>query len=366
MKVLFVGESWMGSCARSIKEALQRVSNGSDDRIAEINEDLYLPKAQTRWLRAVNRILNPAHRRELALAILAECNLNPPDVLLVYKGNALEGKLIREVRSRGVFTVNIFPDYSPLVYGRRLREALAEYDLVISTKTFHPPLWRNLYGYANECVFVPHGYDPALHHCAEPPGDFDIDVGLAATWRAEYHALMQELASLLPSNLRIGVAGHGWPQRRHEFPSHWTFPGLISGVAYPAWVRRCKIMLAPVNTEVIIDGKRQPGDQDTSRTYELAAAHCFFLHRRSPFVETLYDEKREVPLFENAVQLAEQINYFIGNADKRLEMAAAAHRRAVPAYSTDARAAEISRLLRRKPMRAQCDSATAMVSADRQ
>ena len=41
MKVLFIGESWLGSCARSMREALARQV---DVELDEIDEDGFLPK----------------------------------------------------------------------------------------------------------------------------------------------------------------------------------------------------------------------------------------------------------------------------------------------------------------------------------
>jgi spore maturation protein CgeB len=91
---------------------------------------------------------------------------------------------------------------------------------------------------------------------------------------------------------------------------------------------------------VTINGRPQPGDEDSTRTYELAAAGCFFIHRATNLMRQLYSE-REVALFATASDLAHKINWFLSHEDERREMAAAAHRRAVPAYSLDRRAAQV-------------------------
>ena len=341
MNVLFIGESWLGSCARALREGLREALARRGGALDEVSEDHFAPRASSRALRAVNRLLASRYRRELAHAVLAKCDQVHPEAVVVYKGNSVDAALVRSMKARGAFTVNVFPDYSPHAYGQRLREAIGEYDLVVSTKPFHPSHWSSTYGYSNPCIFVAHGYDPAVHLCHEPPSEQVYDVGLVATWRAEYHEMMTELSALIPESTTVAVAGNGWAQRRASFPRHWLFPGEVAGIAYARWSRKCRIMLAPVNRHVVIDGQAQPGDEDTSRSYELAAAHCFFIHRRTAYIRDVYDEMREVPLFDDAADLARMIAMYLPFPERRSEMAAAAHRRAVPAYSAQNRAAQI-------------------------
>ena len=349
MKLLFLGESWMGSSARSLKESLQRIvvlNNDEIDEIDEMNEDLYIPKAKSRWLRVVHRILTPAYRNELAQALIKKCNNTHPDVLLVYKGQSISVELLRSIKAMGIFTVNIFPDYSPHAYGTRLRQTIGEYDLVISTKPFHPDLWESMYGYTNPCVFVPHGYDALVHLRTTLPTKFNYDIGLVATWRPEYHDLMCQVASLLaPHKISVAIAGNGWADKTDKFPGEWVFTGEIMGAAYSRWAQQCKIMIAPVNRDVVIGGQRQPGDEDSTRTYELAAANCFFIHRRTDYIHSVYDNT-EVPFFDDAAELVKLALHFLTEDDLRQSMAAAAHTRAVPAYSIDKRAEHVLTLIR--------------------
>jgi spore maturation protein CgeB len=115
----------------------------------------------------------------------------------------------------------------------------------------------------------------------------------------------------------------------------------LTGRAYGEWLRRGRIVIAPVHREVIVDGVRQPGDEDTIRTYELAAMSCFFLHRRTPYVQTLYDERTEVPMWDNAEELAALVVRYLPLEEERCEMAARAHARAVPVHSFQNRARQV-------------------------
>lgn len=342
-RILFVGETWRGSSARSMREALEALPGVVMD---DVGEDHYFPKHRAKALRGINRLLRPWQVGELERDVWAKLRAFRPDVVLIYKGSAVRRDFVRRIKTSGAIAVNIFPDYSPHAFGSGIRDAMGEYDLVISTKPFHPSGWRSIYGYANRCVCVPHGYDSSVHYWAEPAVRQDLDVVLAATWRPQYHALMLALADRLPgSGTRVGLAGYGWAERRGEFPAGWEFVGPLQGRGYGEWLRRGKIAIAPVHRDVLMNGVRQPGDEETTRTYELAAAHCFFLHRRTEYVQTVYDEKTEVPMWDSAEELSELIHHFLPRDAERRAMASAAHARAVPAYSVPARAAQVLQLI---------------------
>lgn len=338
-QILFVGESWFGSCSRSLKEALRRQRTVIVD---ELNEDLYISKPRRLFLRTINRLLASAYREELLQRLLAQCIADKPDALVVYKGWHLDADFVCRIKALHIPTVNIFPDVSPHAHGPRLQHALGCYDLVISTKSFHPGQWRTVYGYSNPCVYVPQGYDPGLHLFEQPVEDPRFDVVLAATWRPEYHELMHGLAQQLENaEVTLGICGHGWTHHRSDLPSHWTYAGPLHGRAYLNYLRAGRICIAPVTRRVVVGGRVQPGDEDTTRTYELAAAHCFFIHSRTGLAQSLYDEATEVPMFGDAGELAKEVLHYLPREHDRRAMADLAHARAVPAYSLDSRAAEV-------------------------
>ena len=339
MNILFVGDSWQGSTARSTREALAAMP---DVNLDDIGEDHYFPAGRSLVVRGAKRLLRPWHRRELERTIYGLIAARHPDVLMVYRGTAVNAAMVEQVKRSNVFTVNVFPDYSPHAYGNELKEAMGAYDLVVSTKPFHPEGWKSIYGYSNRCVCVPHGYDPAIHYWPDPPGEQDFDVVVAATWRRQYHELMKQLAQAFAgSSMRVGIAGSGWTDHRSEFPPEWQLAPPLVGRAYGEWLRRGRIVIAPVHRDVVIDGVRQPGDEDTIRTYELAAMGCFFLHPRTQFVQTVYDERTEVPMWDDAEELASLVRRYLPLDSERRAMAARAQARAVPAYSFPQRARQI-------------------------
>ena len=314
-------------------------SNGEFD---DIGEDLYQPKGRSLVVRGSNRLLKHWYQRELAREIKTRLILSKPDVLIVYKGNLITAETVNEVKKLGILTVNVFPDYSPHAYGAQLKKAMGEYDLVISTKPFHPNNWLKTYGYQNQCVFVPHGYDASVHLWSDPPEKQNIDLIMAASWRPQYEKLLLELVDNLGNlNFSVSIAGSGWDKVSSNLPKHWKFPGPLYGRAYGEFIRSGKIAIAPVHSEVRVGSVQQPGDEDTTRTYELASAGCFFLHKRTPYVSTIYDELNEVPLWSDGAELARLIEYYLPLESRRREMALASHHKAVPTYSVEARSLDV-------------------------
>jgi hypothetical protein len=343
LKILFVGESWLGSSARTLKEALRKVRGLVVD---EVNVDFYFTRPRSPFLRATNRLLNPLLGAEFERALLEKCAVFRPDALVVYKGSQVTQPLLQKLRRHISQLVNIFPDCSPHAHGTKLQQAIGDYDLVISTKPFHPRHWKSTYGYANRCVFVAHGYDSQLHLVTNPPKQFSFDVVMAATWRAEYGELMLGFASHLANeDISVGIAGSGWLKHANSLPKSWTIAGPLHGEAYVDWMRSGRICIAPVSRHIVVNGRKQPGDEDSTRSYELAAAHCFFIHKRTDFAMSLYDERTAVPMFDDARELADQIKTFLPLSEKRAAMAATAHHTAVPKYSIESRAEVIAHLI---------------------
>ena len=339
MRILFVGESWIGSSARSLREALAPLKGVI---VYDVGQDQFLPIYLGLPLRLCNRLLRGLQLTELDNAVRKGMASFRPDVVVIYKGTGIRAEMVNEIRESGIPVVNVLPDYSPHAYGKQLKEAMGRYDLVISTKPFHPALWKSIYGYDNTCVCVPHGYDPSVHMWDMPAVSQIYDVALCATWRPEYHELLLSFNRYLGSlPCSVAIAGKGWSDHMRDFPAHWHFQGVESGLAYGEFLRSAKICIAPVNRDVVVSGIRQPGDEDTTRTYELAAAYCFFLHQRTEFVSTIYDENTEVPMWSDARELADLVKKFLPLEFERREMAARAHLRAVPAYSIPSRALQV-------------------------
>lgn len=339
MRLVFIGESWRGSCARGICEALARLPSVEIENLAE---DAWFPKPRSRILRVVNRLTHAAYQREFGAAVLRKVEQLQPDAVVVYKGKHITLELVQALQRRHTRVVNVYPDYSPHNQGTTVRRALGAYDLVISTKVYQPDLWSTTYGYTNRCIFIPQGYDPLLHLYDAPRPSPPFDVCLVATRTPAYGRLMRQFADHLNDrSVKVAIGGNGWQADLATLPSHWAGLGEVTGTAYVEALRSAHICIAPLRPAVSIAGVVHPGDVDTTRTYELAAAYCFFIHLRTDYVRSIYDEEMEVPMYGDPKELASKVRFYLSHPELRAAMAAAAHCRAVPHYSNDMRAAAI-------------------------
>lgn len=342
MKILLVHENWKGSCGLTLHDALSKLEGLV---INAIHEDYYFPKQSSLFGRIQYKLLKSLRTVAFNKAVLAELDRVKPDVFLVYKGWSVHRKLLAQIKSRGVLTVNVYPDCSPHSHGNDHRDAVGEYDLVISTKPFHKELWSSVYAYGNSIEFVPQGYDSSVHMRTTPPEHPSFDISMVATYREEYKQLLIDMVKGFSGRKYSAViGGYGWDSHRHEFPDNWAFPGAVHGERYISTLRSSKLVIAPLNTIANKSNANMPGDVDTTRTYELAASHCFFIHKYTEYARGLYTED-EVPMFNNADDLSHLIMKYLQDDAARMEMASKAHARAVPAYSMDNRAVRIKELL---------------------
>ena len=342
MKLLYVGESWLGSCARSLREALARCEG---IELEEISEDVGFPAGSSLPSRVLNRLAQPIYRRDFENGLLCKIDAFKPDVLITYKGFRITSRCLEAIRVRGVRTVNVYPDCSPHAHCTDHRKAVGGYDLVISTKPFHPTYWKSTYGYSNRCIFVPQGYDPNLHYRKAMSDHYKFDIVLIATYRQEYGRLILEISEELASlPMRVAIGGYGWSHLESKLPEGWTCIGAVHGREYIETIRSARICLAPLTTEIHISGQRQPGDQDTTRTYELAAAYCFFIHQRTAYIEAMF-RGTDLPLFGDPRELTQHVRYYLSHAEQRVAIATSVHDLITDTHSLDSRAKIIFDLL---------------------
>lgn len=337
LRILFLGENWYGSCARACCYALRRMGH-----------DVFDVDAQTvfpHWHRGSSRALLRLIRRRLVdeynRRVLDAAALFRPDLLLAFKGHYVEARTLGALRERGVALYNYYPDTSAFAHGSLLAEALPHYDCIFYTKPFFD---RDVRPNADirQSVFVPHGYDPEVHHPwdldAEDVGLYRHDVSVVATHTPYKEQVLKRLVRKMPG-IDLVIWGNNWGERCRspELKGHVKGAPLV-GSGYAKSLCAARINLAIMSG--VVAGASQ-GDETTTRTYEIPACGGFMLHERSEEVLTLFEEGTEVACFGTTDELAEKVSHYLSHPGERRDMARAAHRRCVPAYSYDNRMAEV-------------------------
>jgi spore maturation protein CgeB len=339
LRILFSGENWYGSNARSCSEALRRLGCN----VLDIDGQTFIPQVSQLTSRAVRKLLWFRLVDEFNQHILSMAESFRADVFVAFKGNYIQPDTLKSLSDRGIPLYNYFPDTSAFNHGEWLPRSLPQYDCVFYTKPFwYADVIRQIELKAG--VFLPHGYDPQLHRRLELDArdlvDYGCDVSFIATHSRYKERILDGLIRLRP-NLDLRIWGGGWTSRirSRELRKHVQGFQLL-GELYSRAIQAARINLAIMNGPV---SGATSGDLTTSRTYTIPAAGGFMLHERNAEVLELYDENKEIVCFDSVDELAEKIDYYLVQTLERKNIARAGHARCVPTYSYDNRMAEMLR-----------------------
>lgn len=334
----------VGGCARACWSALQRVGCN----VSVVDENVAIPPWSSLSLRAARRALSHFLHKELNENIESYIKYFRPEILFVFKGQAVRGRTIRGARQRGTTCLNYFPDFSPWIHGKELPNALKEFDYVFTTKkSWGVETARSLN--IKRMIHVPHGYDPEVHYCrnlsAADLARFKCEicyVGNYCPWKEE---ILHELLKLSP-RLDIRVWGPNWIKHcRSELVRRSAMGETLYGSDYAKALSACKIALGFHFGQVDSRVKR---DQVSTRTFEIPACGTFMIHERNEEISTFFEEDKEIACFSTPSELAEKIDFYLSNPNERTQMARRAHERCVPNYSYDQRVRDILSILARE------------------
>lgn len=339
MRILFTGTNWYGNNARSCADSLRRL--GHD--VLDVDEQTFIPHATEFTSRFVRRLFWFRMVEEFNKEIVRTANNFAPDMFLAFKGAYIYAATLRFIGGKGIPLYNYFPDTFAFNHGKWLAESLPEYDCAFYTK----PFW-----YADTvkrislkaAVFLPHGYDPSLHHVVELDtrdiSDYHCEVSFIAFHSRYKEVLLSKLVSLRP-DIDLRIWGEGWTERCKVDNLRRCVQGFpLYGERYARAIQAARINLAIMNGPI---RGASSGDLTTSRTYTIPASGGFMLHERNPEVLDLYREGEEIACFASIEELAEKIAYYLAHPNERERIARGGYERCVPEYSYDNRMREILR-----------------------
>lgn len=333
-RILAIGETWFGSDARSAFSALRRLGHV----VNVIDENHYIPNT---WQRAATRVMRKIFRsllvRELSMEAVAQAESFQPDCLFVFKGNGIHPAVLKEFRRRGIATINFYPDVSFLSHGPYIPKALPLYDHIFTTKSYGlidmPSALR-----IQSISLLPPGFDPEVHYpltlTSREEARYGCDVAFIGTWSPKKEKLLDLLVMALP-HLKVRIWGNQWNKCVSTNLHRFIMGTGITGTEYTKAICAAKICLGLLSEAGLGSSS---GDLITARTFQIPACGTFMLHERNTEVAQYFAEGIDAEFFSSPDELAEKISFYLGNHQRRHEVANnGLNRSRTEDYSIDAR-----------------------------
>ena len=336
-KILCLGPLWRGSNANGLFYALGRLGH-----VIKIIDDRYYFNFRNRQLhlKIIDRLFRRSYVKNYNESIIREAVVLKPDIILVFKGAFVEPSTIRKLKNEGFFTCNFYPDVSFMTHTSFLPQTLPEYDLIFSTKSFGRKDMMEKLGIDN-VKYVPHGFDPNIHRKLDIQklvnNPFLCDVSFIGGYSLKKSTILHQLKEKLPE-INLKIFGEKWNQN--------TYKNLESSIAghelindyYSLCVNSSRVNLGLLHEKV---GEASSGDLITSRTFHITGCGGFMIHERTPEVLECFTEGKEIICFDDVLELAEKVRYYLSEEHERLKIADSGHQRALSDHSLDIRAKKI-------------------------
>lgn len=334
-RALVVCDQWLGSNGYAGMKALRR----ADWSVLVLPEWEYVP---VRWrgtaMRALGRAMRQAAVGEFNRALVQAAKRQGPQLMLVFKGTFVTATSVRAIRALGTRVYCFFPDVSTKTHGPYLPEALREYDIVFTTKSFGVDDLRRL-GVMRPQLLL-HAFDPDLHRplplSKEDCSRYGCDASFIGTWSPKKEQYLARLAEDRAIQLRVW--GAQWERARTPSLQRAIGGATLEGEEYVRAIRASKINLALLSEQRL---GASGGDRTTSRTFHIPASRGFMLHERTPELLALFEEGRSVACFESPDEMTAEVHRWLADRDGRRGIAATGCSLVRDGHSWDQRIAQL-------------------------
>ncbi len=337
--IVIAAESWFGSTTFGLSQGFRRLAW----EVAEVSTSTSFIQSRSLTARIIGRLSKPINTALYNRQILEVVEQLDAQVLLTVKGCNIKPETLKTLASRGVKTINYYPDFRFSYDGVDV-STFPLYSSFITTKSFQVEALSKMMD-KRKVHFLHHGYCPDVHYPSEKSllKEDDVpDVLYVGTYTVHKEKLFTDVIKACPE-IRFRIYGNGW---NHSKCSEILKPCLanrpIYAMNYSQLVKASKVNIA-IHMGAVDETSWQ--DQVSTRSFELPACKGFMLHVDNAEIRQLYDVGQEIDVFSSVDDLCEKIRFYLANEQLRMQMIERAYLRCVPAYSYDQRAVEIVSLI---------------------
>lgn len=315
MRVLYIGSTWRGSNAQSIRRAFESLGH---EVVAIETEEALAFYGRSLVLRAANRLLKRPlrrHTRPICEAAVEAARATRPHMVFACKALYFDGNVLEDIRkASGAVLVHWHPDdhRNKANSSADFRRAIPVYDVHVTPKTFN--VAELLEDGARRVEFVPYAYDPEVHRPVPPrpgPPRQAVFVGTFETERAAY------LEQAAREGVDLEVWGGHWQRlpRRSPLRACCRFREVRADemAATFASAQLCLGFLRKVNR-----------DLHTARTFEIPASGGVLLSERTDEQRSFFEESKEALYFDTPDEMVASIRRYSARPDDLARIRAAA------------------------------------------
>jgi spore maturation protein CgeB len=313
MKILLVAINRVPHLGVSFNAALQQL--GHEVKVID-QRWAYSPLDRWPFRKFVRRITGdgPSARKIFGMLVKTACANFRPDILLSTGGGQLDRELLQNLRGTTKARLIMYSTdhpFNPVVSGPSVVEALPAWDVVATPrKATIDGLRRHC---AGEVVYLPFGYDPALHHPEMPSNEkedhnFRSDAVFMGGCDHDRVPYLDPLAQA--EDLSVSMYGGYY---RHTPALRKCNKGIAYGRDYRLVLNTTSVALCLV--------RRANADGHVMRTFEIPACGAFMLAERTDEHEEMFREDRDAAFFSSPEELLDKTRFYVRHENLRREIA---------------------------------------------
>lgn len=318
MKVLFVGQPYSESSVwswlqiKALRELGCQVTV-FDERLSYLPGLRQMPHRVSCGLKRRLPALRAPDVAAMNCTLLSVTRQTHPDLFLASKAMSVTMDTVRQIGQLGIVTANWFPDnmdrFAWVQAAARVYNYFFHFDSHAVTLLRQEGL-RNIY-------HLPFACDPEVHRQVELTPTERRRLASAVCFIGAYYPEREEvLAQLLDYDLKVWGYKE-WARSRLR----GVYQGYVDN--REGLMKVYSACRATINIHY-----RYTANGANYRTFEAAACGIFQLVDRRQDVTALFDEGREIVIFDDVADLREKLAYYLAHEDEQSQVAVAAQSRA--------------------------------------